>query len=126
MKKFAQVQNLTSMGQIIPVQTLGIPTARAEAFLTRMAKGMLTHFYPEYDYSENIFEVSVPAPIGEHRDVVRELSTIGIRDERWTGVLDFHHGISVKERLGFWIFVFYSEACCVVTHRHKSVGRAQS
>src|SRR5258708_15070452 len=40
-----------------PAAAITIPDERADRYLVRIAKGLLTNFYPEFDYSTHSFEV---------------------------------------------------------------------
>lgn len=75
-KKFIGIQKLNSLGQTLNVPTISIPTERANRFLIRLTKGLLAHFYPDYDYSLDQFIVRVPLPTREHLIKVQEITKI--------------------------------------------------
>ena len=125
--RHAQISQLSCDGQKIFVPTLSIPQDRAETVLVRITKGLLTHFYPEYDFSKDIFRVFCPAPIPEHNKSVLELMRVSKHDSRGNSVFDFWHGITVEKVGGTWVYFFYQAACCVVVHSSswKSPGTIQ-
>jgi hypothetical protein len=115
-QKHLRMGNLRTQNQTISVPTISIPDERAEKFLFRTTRALLTHFYPDYDFSHDIFKARVFAPIKEHLAQARELAKLLIRDSRGDGVFHFWRGIEPKKRGGAWIFLFYDAACCQVLH----------
>jgi hypothetical protein len=115
-RKFAEISQLRLPDRIVPVFTLGIPQERAQTVLIRITKGLLTHFYPYYDFSNDVFKVFCPAPIPKHNVSVQALMKVCKHDSRGDGVFDFWHGITVEGIAGCWVYFFYQAACCVVVH----------
>jgi hypothetical protein len=115
-RKHAQVLQLRLPGQPVFVPTLSIPQERAQTVLIRITKGLLTHFYPDYDFSKDAFKVFCPAPIPKHNESVLGLMRSCQHDRRGDGVFDFWHGITAEGLGGSWVYFFYQAACCVVVH----------
>lgn len=115
-QKHLKTGELRTKGHTITVPIISIPDERAERFLFRITKALLTHFYPDYDYSRDIFKARVFAPIQEHLSQARELAQFLVRDSRGDGVFHFWRGIEPKKRGGAWIYLFYDAACCQVLH----------
>ena len=115
--KEARILNLNHPNGPIPVPTLSIPEIRANRFLIRLTKGLLNYFYPEYDYSKEIFKVTIAAPIPKHQIALMCLAAKCKHDHRGDGVFDFWHGIVQEGHAGVWIYRFYGAAWMTVHHK---------
>jgi hypothetical protein len=95
-----------------------IPELRAKKFLTRLTKGLLHKFEPEYDYSSDEFLMLNVLPTPEGIATVTELVGMLIHDSRGQGVFDFCRGFTVEpeNKRGVWVYFFYQGACLVVFH----------
>jgi hypothetical protein len=110
------IEMLETQGTVVPIHAVGFSVDRANRVLVRFTKGLLTTFYPAYDYSEDSFEVFRPKPIREDLEKVRGLAECCLRDSRGEGVFDFWHN-AASGTFGCWIYAFYNEAVFVVKHR---------
>lgn len=119
MKRHLRTLQLKSMGHTIEAPALCIPEERANIFLKRLTKGLLTHFYPEYDYGNDQFIIQVRAPIREHLEQLQAFSKNCVRDSRGDGVFDFWRALVPDYAGGLWIYLFYQEVCFVVCHSSK-------
>lgn len=117
----AKILNLNLPSGPVPVTTLSIPDVRADKFLLRITKGLLTHFYPEYDFRSDEFKVFCIAPIPRHAEIVANLIKFCLHDSRGVGVFDFWHKIVVEKNGGCWIYRFYDAAWLVVIHGPRSI-----
>lgn len=115
-RKHVQMSQFRLPDRIVEVPTITIPKERAKIVLIRITKGLLTHFYPQYNFSKDVFKVACPAPIPEHQENIHSLMRVGKHVSRGDGVFDFWHGFTVEKNGGFWVYFFYQTACCVVTH----------
>ena len=93
------------------------PDERGDRFMIRLTKGFIRHFHPEYDYSNDKFEVQCAKPFNvkewEHwRNILKILETT--HDSRGDGVIDFWHRLPDEDGLGAWVFLFYHAALFVV------------
>jgi hypothetical protein len=91
-----------------------IPDERADRYFVRIAKGLLTHFYPEFDYSAQLFEVDHIIPTADNLGM---LASKFAYDERGQGVFRFFREVVSDPPIGFWVLFFYDWACFMVVHQ---------
>jgi hypothetical protein len=116
-KKHVGLSYLRAETGRVQVPTISIPSDRANNFLVRLTKGLLWHFYPEYDYSKVGFKVMNVAPIRKHIATIAQLTTVLIPDSRGDTVFRFWRGlVSDSPDTGAWVFLFYEAACLTVYH----------
>lgn len=85
---------------------LTFPQERGDRYLTRLTKGLLSHFYPQVSHSDAVFEINQLLITQEiHDDVLSRLAY----DERGEQVFRFWRGFSDDEGQinSLWVFVFY-------------------
>jgi hypothetical protein len=97
-----------------PANAVTIPIERANRYLVRIAKGLLTHFYPELDYSAHVFKVDHLMPRADDIGMLFERFAY---DERGEGMFRFFRGVVSDPPMGMWVFVFYDSACFLVLER---------
>jgi len=97
-----------------PATAITIRPERADPYLVRIVKGLLTDFYPEFDYSAQSFEVDQITPTADN---LRELESKFAYGERGQGVFRFYHGVVSDPPMGFWFLIFYDWACFLVLHQ---------
>jgi hypothetical protein len=97
-----------------PVVAITISDERADRYLVRIVKGLLTHLYPEFDYSAHAFKVDHLTPSAD--DIAMLFSRFA-SDERGEGVFRFFHQVLSDPPMGFWVLVFYDWACFLVVHQ---------
>jgi hypothetical protein len=119
--KHAKILNLNLPGHAVPVPTLSIPDVRADIFLHRITKALLTYFYPEYDFKNDDFRTFCVAPIPKHTTSIQALIKVCRYDSRGNGVFDFWHNITVEKNAGCWIYCFYGNAWLAVIHKNRSL-----
>src|SRR5437867_6038097 len=108
------------------VDTLSFPAERAHRYLVRLTKGLLCAFYPEYDYSEDVFELRFVEPTRDNFDLVRDLITHLRYEERGDGVFRVWYGISSDSgKSGAWVYTFCDGACFLVIQHHKELPLRQ-
>jgi len=99
------------------VPIIGIPVSRAKPFIVRITKGLLHHFYPDYNYTDIHFTVVNVAPTPQYQTAIKYLLPHLIYDERGEGVFRFWRGFTVDAPdVGVWIYLFYDAACFLVRH----------
>jgi hypothetical protein len=106
-------------GILIPRHAITISPERADRYFVRIAKGLLTHFYPDFDYSVQAFRVDhllMPLP----DDQMGMLFAKWVYDERGEGVFRFFRGLVADPPMGFWVLFFYDRTCFMVTHQNPS------
>ena len=94
-----------------PAVAITIPDERADRYIVRIVKGLLTHLYPEFDYSAHAFEVEQVTPSADN---IKMLFKLFANDERGEGVFRFFHQVVSDPPTGFWVLVFYDWACFLV------------
>jgi len=100
----------------MPVRVIEWNKEPVQRWMIRCTKAMMATFYPDYDYSQDLFHVGVPYLTPKNVQIVQGLMSMCNRDSRGTGIFDFWHR-RTSDQLGWlWIFVFFGNACCVVTH----------
>jgi hypothetical protein len=112
----ARILNLNLPSGPVPVPTLAIPIDRANLFLRRITKGLIAHFYPDYDFRNDEFKIFCIAPIPRHAETIKNLIRFCRYDFRGDGVFEFWHSITAERNGGCWIYRFYEAAWFVVIH----------
>jgi hypothetical protein len=97
-----------------PAVAITIPDERADRYLVRIVKGLLTHLYPEFDYSSHAFHIDHLTP---SRDNIEMLFKRFLYDERGEGVFRFFHQVVSDPPIGVWVLVFYDWGCFLVVHQ---------
>jgi hypothetical protein len=118
----AKILNLNLPAGPVPVSTLSIPDNRANIFLHRITKALLTYFYSEYNFRNDEFQTYCVAPIPKHAASIQALIKVCRHDSRGDGVFDFWHSITVEKNGGCWIYRFYDAAWLVVIHKNRSLS----
>jgi hypothetical protein len=101
---------------------VNLPTERIERFITRLTKGLIHHYFPDYDYSTSTFQVKHIPPTEESARTVHEIMAgrPGTSyDERGNGVIRYQYGISDTGLSGIWFFMFYDAMFYLVMHTRK-------
>jgi hypothetical protein len=121
-KRFMESKKISTDAGIVEMPTFGIPQQRAFRYLTRITKGLLRHFYPDYDYSSDIFRTIPVPPTSRGVQRVQELVPFLIFDERGKGVFRFWRGFATDvANSGIWVYIFYDGACFIVFNSHKNL-----
>ncbi len=95
---------------------LTIPFARVERFIIRITKGLLTHYFPDYNYSKDWFRV---AHIPSRTDALEKIQPIRDSleyDERGHGIFQFRRGLMPSKQSGVWLLLFYESVSFLVQH----------
>jgi hypothetical protein len=83
--------------------------------MVRLTKGFIRHFYPNYDYSIDKFEINCVKPFNLNEgDPVRSLVQMLPHDSLGDGVIDFWHRLPAGEDPGVGLFCFYKAAVLIV------------
>jgi hypothetical protein len=97
-----------------------LPDDRGDRFIVRLTKGFIRHFHPNYDYSNDKFEVNCVKPFNLNEwGFVRNLVQMLPHDSRGDGVIDFWHRLPAGEDPGVWLFCFYQAAVLIVWHERN-------
>jgi hypothetical protein len=102
-------------GVLLPAVAITIPEERADNYLVRIVKGLLTDLYPEFDYSAHAFKVDQLTPSAD--DIAMLFRRRFAYDERGKGVFRFFHQLVSNPPMGSWVLVFYDWACFLVVHQ---------
>ena len=98
-------------------RTLNFPLDRAERFLVRVTKAMLTKFHPDYDYSRDSFDIKHLWNMSAGQVAcVEEMRQQLLYDSRGDKVFEFWRGLNNTG--GAWVFLFYEAVGFVVLHSH--------
>lgn len=108
---------LTRYGVAI-APTLNFPLDRAERFIIRVTKAMLSKFHSNYDYSRDSFVIKHLGNMTKDQVAcVEEMRMQFLYDFRGDKVFEFWRGLS--DTGGGWVFIFYEAVGFVVFHRHN-------
>lgn len=99
------------------------PDERGDRFMTRITKGFLTYFYPNYDYTHDEFHIFTVGPLHNKTAILTDLIQKLNHDERGNGVVDFWHRMVDEGKGAAWVFCFYRSAFIVVIHNNKDAIR---
>lgn len=114
---------LTEVGEI-EVTSFTVPSDRVERFLVRCTKGLLTHYYPDYDYLTAMFRVQHVTPRLDMLSKLEPVRNLLVYDERGRGVFQFRRGLTDSKQSGLWLFVFYGAVIFLVAHTKNNFGVA--
>jgi len=107
---------LSEQEGLIDVAQFSVDPDRIERFIIRVVKGLLSFYYPDYDYCFDTFN---PRFIPTTRDNLNKLETFKNLlhyDFRGDGVIQYRFGLSDTRRSGMWIILFYGAVLFLVTH----------
>ena len=102
--RLGSVNVLTPLGM---APLIKFPAERANRYLTRITKGLLTHIYPELDYSLADFVINAVKPC---QQIVDEVLPKFFGGERGDRVFRYWYGPdsdNPQELGAVWVFVFY-------------------
>jgi hypothetical protein len=111
---------LTEENGLMDVVSFAIDPDRVERFVLRVAKGLLSFYYPDCDYSHDSFALRFVEPT---RDNLNNLDTVKDHlryDFRGDGVIQYRFGLTDTRRSGLWIIVFYGATIFLVHHTNVS------
>lgn len=112
----AEVRN-AGRRELLPA--LVVPDERVNPFVTRVAKGLLTAFYPELDYGNHVFDVRFLVPSQTTLENLAPLLATARHDSRGQGVFRVSHQVTGTRRGGFCFQVYYETICYLVLHTRK-------
>lgn len=116
---------LTVEDGVINVFRYEIDAEQAAGFIIRITKGLLSHFYPGYDFSTDIFRVCHIEPTIEALSKMEKIRDLLKYDWRGNNVFQFRHGITDTKRGGLWLLVFYGAPMFFVGHSHPDLLTTQ-
>jgi len=100
-----------------------LPSERIERFIIRLTKGLIHHYFPNYDYSSSTFQVEYIPPTEESMRILQEVLaelTGTSYDERGDGVIRYRYVITDTRLSGIWIFAFYDAIFYRVYHKRQT------
>jgi hypothetical protein len=100
----------------IEVTTYELPKERIDRFLIRITKGLLTHYFGEYDYSIAVFDVKHVRQTVDNLSKLEPLRDLLQYDYRGDDVFQYRGGLTDSKESGVWIFLFYGAVLFVVSH----------
>jgi hypothetical protein len=105
-------------GVISPHLAVTIPQDEARAYIVRITKGLLRHFYPDMDYSTHLFSIDHLEPSADN---IGMLIARFPQDSRGEGVFRFFRQVNSDPPMGIWVYFFFDRACFMATHGSQEV-----
>lgn len=106
-------------GQPMEVVKYSMDRERAERFVIRVAKGLLRHYFPDYDASADRWSAIFMGLQRDHLALIEPLrDKLPYFDGRGDGVISYRFGFTPEETTGIWIIGFFGTSLFVVTHSH--------
>jgi hypothetical protein len=107
---------LSEEGGLIDVVSFSMETSRVERFALRVVKGLLSFYYPEYDYFQDAFSLRFVEPTRDNLNKLDTVKDLLRYDFRGDGVIQYRFGLTDTCRSGLWIIVFYGAVLFLVHH----------
>jgi hypothetical protein len=107
---------LTEEDGLIDVVSFTFDANRVERFVVRVTKGLLSFYYPDYDYSQDTFSLRFVEPTRENLSKLDTVKNHLRYDSRGDGVIQYRFGLTDTRRSGIWILVFYGSTIFLVHH----------
>jgi hypothetical protein len=107
---------LTEEDVLIDVVSFTFDPERVERFVIRVTKGLLSFYFPDYDYSHDIFSLRFVEPTRENLNKLDTVKDHLRYDSRGDGVIQYRFGLTDTHRSGIWIIVFYGATIFLVHH----------
>ena len=99
-----------------------IPADRVERFVVRVTKGLLRHYFPDYDYSSATFDVRSIPPTASSLALLNDVKERLDYDFRGEGVFQFRRGLTDTKESGVWLLLFYESTLFLVAHSKNKWG----
>ncbi len=97
-----------------------IDQLRVERYAVRLTKGLLTHYYPSYDYSSCSFDVRFVSLKSENLDLLAPYRDMLRFEEKGDRVFRYRFGLTDTKKSGLWMLTFYDAVLVLVFHRKRS------
>lgn len=109
-------------GQPMDVARYSIDRERTERFVTRVTKGLLRHYFPEYDATQDRwFAHYIGLKLEDLARVKPIKDKLPCFDSRGEGVISYRFGFTSEGTTGIWVLVFYDTAAFLVTHTKSDI-----
>ena len=82
----------------------------------RLTKGLLTHYFPEYDYTSCSFEVRLVSLTPANLELLIPYRDLLQFDERGDRVFRYRFGLTDTKTSGLWMLTFYDAVLFLVFH----------
>jgi hypothetical protein len=127
-KMLSSMEEITLMSDVGPIEATKfcVDEIRIEKFLVRCTKGLLRHYYPEYDYKAATFRVIHVPNYEQELAKLEGVKRLLRYDERGNGVFQFRHGLTDSKQSGIWLFVFYEAVIYLVAHSKTNFSAISS
>jgi len=113
---------MTSSGAIDAV-SYEVDGKRIKRFMIRITKGLLTHYFPDYDYTDAVFESHPITCNPEDNELLNQIRSLLKYDSRGDDVFQFRFGLTDTKLSGLWLWVFYGATLFLVTHTKNNWGK---
>jgi len=121
-RKFVSTLKTDTPRGIVEAPVINFPQARMIPFIRRITKGLLSIFYPDYDYFPDHFNVRYQFETEANVAKVKSLFSHLTEMRQGNGVFRVWHGIPADNPAGgLWVYLFYEAVCFVCIH-----GKADS
>src|SRR5258706_7560399 len=118
-----EVKLLTVDHGEVDVERYEVPIDRIERFVIRVTKGLLTHHFPDYDYSTATFETRYIPQTVDNLAKLEPIRDLLHYDSRGDGVFQYRRGLTESKLSGLWILVFYEAIVFLVSHTKNNWGK---
>ena len=99
-----------------------IDRARTERYAVRLTKGLLTHYFPEYDYLSCSFEVRLVSLTPANLESLAPYRDMLQFDERGDRVFRYRFSLTDTKKSGLWMLTFYDAVLILVLHSASSIA----
>jgi hypothetical protein len=101
------------------VPTIGFPVTRFNEFAERVCKGLLYHFYPNYDYTTVKFRIGNILPTPDNLSFLEAVISALQYESRGETVFRCWHGFNVDNSdEGVIVLMFYDGCCFLIFFGH--------
>src|SRR5437867_11429962 len=110
------VELVTEEGTV-EASAFSIPRERVVPFMVRIVKGLLSHYYPQYDYTAATWQVRHVPQTEKNLAMLEHVRDLLRYDCRGAGVFQYRGGLtSDSGASGIWLLVFYEAIMFLVGH----------
>jgi len=104
-------------GRPTPVVQYSMDRKRTERFVIRVAKGLLRHYFPDYDSSQDRWlALHMGLKLEDLARIEPLRDKLPCFDSRGDGVVSYRFGFTAERLTGIWLILFYDTAIFLVTH----------
>jgi hypothetical protein len=89
-----------------------------QRWFVRITKGLLRHYYPGYDHSNDVFRITNVRTVDNSSGmaILDALKAKLTKDSRGDRIFEVWHGLTTDGVGAVWVFLFYGSTCFTVLH----------